>query len=57
VGYKVHVTAGCDDDQPHLIRDVHTTPAIEQNHHALDTMLDQLARSDLLPAEQLVDAG
>jgi transposase len=57
VGYKVHVTEGCDDDRPHLITDVHTAPAIEQDHHALDTIQDHLATADLLPAEQLVDAG
>ena len=44
VGYKVHVTEGCDDDRPHLITDVHTAPAIEQDHHALDTIQDHLAR-------------
>jgi transposase len=57
VGYKVHVTEGCDDDRPHLITDVHTAPAIEQDHHALDTIQDHLATADLLPAEQVVDAG
>ncbi len=57
VGYKVHLTEGCDDDRPHLITDVHTAPAIEQDHLALDTIQDHLARSDLLPTEQLVDAG
>jgi len=57
VGYKVHVTEGCDEDQPHLITDVHTVPAMEQDHHALDTIQDHLASADLLPAEQLVDAG
>lgn len=57
VGYKVHLTEGCDDDRPHLITDVHTAPAIEQDHLAFDTIQDHLARSDLLPTEQLVDAG
>jgi transposase len=57
VGYKVHGTEGGDDDRPHLITDVHTAPAIEQDHHALDTIQDHLATADLLPAEQLVDAG
>jgi transposase len=57
VGYKVHVTAGCDDEWPHLITDVHTAPAIEQAHHALATIQGHLARADVLPAEQLVDAG
>jgi Transposase DDE domain len=57
VGYKVHVTEGCDDDWPHLLTDVHTAPAIEQDHHALVTIQGHLAQADLLPAEQLVDAG
>jgi transposase len=57
VGYKVHVTEGCDDEWPHLITDVHTAPAIEQDHHALDTIQDHLAQADVLPAEQFVDAG
>jgi transposase len=57
VGYKVHVTEGCDDEWPHLITDVHTAPAIEQDHQALDTIQDHLAQSALLPAVQLVDAG
>jgi Transposase DDE domain len=30
---------------------------MEQDHHALDTIQDQLARSALLPTHQLVDAG
>jgi hypothetical protein len=57
VGSKVHVTEGCDDEWPHLITDVHTAPAIEQDHHALDTIQGHLAWADLLPAEQFVDAG
>jgi transposase len=57
VGYKVHLTEGCDDNRPHLITDVHTAPAIEQDHHALDAIQAHLATSSLLPAEQLVDAG
>ncbi|MGZ6308415.1 MAG: IS1182 family transposase [Ktedonobacterales bacterium] len=57
IGYKVHLTEGCDDGRPHLITDVHTTPAIEQDHHALDTIQEHLATSALLPTEHLVDAG
>jgi transposase len=57
VGYKVHMTESCDDDRPHLITDVHTTPAIEQDHHALDTIQGHLAQSALLPMYHLVDAG
>lgn len=53
----MHLTEGCDDDRPHLITDVHTTPAIEQDHQALDTIQDHLVVSGLLPTEHLVDAG
>lgn len=35
VGYKVHLTECCDEDLPHLITQVETVPAIEQDHHAL----------------------
>lgn len=57
IGYKVHLTEGCDDDRPHLITDVHTTPAIEQDHQDLDTIQDHLVVSGLLPTEHLGDAG
>jgi transposase len=36
---------------------VETVPAIEQDHVALDTIQAELAAKDLLPAQQLVDAG
>ncbi len=49
VGYKVHVTEGCDDDWPYLITDVHTAPAIEQDHHALDTIQGHLAQAICSP--------
>ena len=57
IGYKVHLTEGCEDDLPHLITQVTTAPAIEQDHHALDAIQADLAAHDLLPAQHLVDAG
>jgi len=56
-GYKVHLTESCDLDSPHFITQVETVPAIEQDHHALTTIQADLAAKDLLPAQQLVDAG
>jgi transposase len=57
VGYKVHVTETCEDDQPHLITQVLTTPATTPDcvmgpaiHHAL-------AQRDLLPSMHLLDGG
>jgi len=57
IGYKVHLTEYCDDDSPHLITQVETVPAIEQDHHALVPIQADLAAKGLLPEQQLVDAG
>lgn len=57
IGYKVHLTETCDDNLPHLITQVETRPAHEQDHHALTHIQAQLAARDLLPTQQLVDAG
>ncbi len=57
IGYKVHLTETCDPDCPHFITQVETVPAIEQDHHTLTTIQANLAAKDLLPAQQLVDAG
>ncbi|GHO96606.1 hypothetical protein KSF_066540 [Reticulibacter mediterranei] len=57
IGYKVHLSECCNDDLPHLITQVETVPAIEQDHHALVPIQADLAVKELLPAQQLVDAG
>ena len=57
IGYKVHLSECCDDDLPHLITQVETVPAIEQDHHALVPIQADLAAKGLLPVQQLVDAG
>jgi transposase len=56
-GYRVHLTETCDDDAPHLITDVHTTPAPVSDFDMLPTIQAALATRDVLPAEQIVDAG
>jgi transposase len=56
-GYKVHLTESCDQDLPHLITQVTTTPATTPDHVALPEIQQELAAHDLLPQEQLVDAG
>jgi transposase len=57
VGYKVHVTETCDEDLPHLITQVETRPAYEQDHAATLDIQRQLTDADLCPDEHLVDAG
>jgi len=57
LGYKVHVTETCDDDAPHLITHVLTTPATTPDFDAPAQIHADLARQELLPCEHLLDAG
>ena len=56
-GYKVHVTETCDEDRPHLITDVQTTPAPLPDVTMTQPIEQALFERDLLPAEHFVDAG
>ena len=57
VGYKVHLTESCEEDQPHLITHVETTAAPVADGDVLETIHDALAADDLLPAVHLTDTG
>jgi transposase len=57
VGYKVHLTETCDDDQPHVITHVETAPATEGDPVAVAQVHHALAQRALLPKEHLVDAA
>ncbi len=57
IGYKVHLTETCDDERPHLITHVETTPAPVVDRDALRPVHGSLAAKDLLPGKHLVDAG
>ena len=57
LGYKVHLTETCDEQQPHLIVNVETTPATTPDDNMLKQVHDSLKVRDLLPAEHLVDKG
>jgi transposase len=57
VGYKVHLTEGCDSDTPHLITNVETTPAASPDDRALLVVHASLAAAGRLPTEHLVDKG
>jgi transposase len=57
VGYKVHLTETCDEDTPHVIINVETTPATTPDDHMVEAVHASLAQRDLLPAEHLVDKG
>lgn len=57
IGYKVHLTEVCDDDQPHLITHVETTPAPVVDRDVVGRIHAALRADGLLPREHLVDAG
>lgn len=58
VGYKVHLTESCDDeDLPNLITSVRTTVATATDVKQLRGIQEGLSRSGLLPAERLADTA
>jgi transposase len=57
VGYKGHLTEGCEEDQPHFITQVETTPATLPDNQVTETIHQHLAAKGLLPSEHLLDAG
>jgi transposase len=56
-GYKAHITETGEQDQPHLITHVETTPATTQDEQVTDTIHQALEAKELLPEEHLVDRG
>lgn len=56
-GYKVHLTESCDQDLPHIITHVETTPATTQDQAVVPEIHQALAEIDLLPEQHLVDRG
>jgi transposase len=56
-GYKAHLTETCDDDLPHLVVHVETTPATTQDIEMTDVIHQALERKELLPSEHFMDTG
>ncbi len=56
-GYKVHMTETVDEERPHLITDVRTTPAPEPDSLQVQPIQEALAERGLLPAQHLDDMG
>ncbi len=57
VGYKVCLTESCDEDSPHLIIHVETTPAPFQDVSTTELIHQHLEEKQLLPDVHLVDTG
>jgi transposase len=56
-GYKVHLTETCDNDTPHLITHVETTPATTYDGAVTETIHTALEAKGLLPEEHMIDSG
>ena len=56
-GYKVHLTETCDENLPHVITTVETTPATTQDQQVVTSIHQSLAHQHLLPSQHLVDQG
>ena len=56
-GYKVHLTESCDNNRPHLITHVVTTPACVPDVAVTQEIHAALVAKGLPPATHLVDAG
>ncbi len=57
VGYKAHLTEICQEQCPHWITHVETTPATVQDGQVLEHIHADLAKQDLLPSQHFVDMG
>ncbi|MCJ1883196.1 IS5/IS1182 family transposase, partial [Pseudomonas nitroreducens] len=53
-GYKVHLTETCDEERPHLITNVETTPHSTPDGGVTDTIPARLAARALQPRGQLL---
>ena len=56
-GYKVHLSETCDEDAPHLITYVETTPSTNKDHEIMENLHGSLDQQSLSPSQHLVDAG
>jgi transposase len=56
-GDKVHLTETCDEEVPHVLTQVSTTSAPATDVAQRIPIQEALSARDLLPAQQLVDAG
>jgi transposase len=57
VGDKVHLTQGCDADQPHFLFEVTTTSATLPDGDVMEDLHERLAEKQVLPSQHLVDKG
>jgi transposase len=56
-GYKVHLTETCEENLPHLITHVATTPAPRSDEAMTETIHAELEQANLTPRQHLLDSG
>lgn len=56
-GYKVHLTETCDNQTPHLITHVETTPVDILDNQAVEAIHNGLEQKELLPNRHVIDSG
>ncbi len=56
-GYKAHLTETCDEETPHIVTDVITTPATTPDCLVTAATQERLAMRGLVPREHLVDTA
>jgi transposase len=57
VGYKVHLTETCEDDAPHLIVHIATTPAPVADGEVTPAIHEALHAASLLPSKHIADTA
>ncbi len=57
IGYKVHLTETCDEDEPHLIVHTETTAATTPDWGMAEPIHCALAQENCLPSRHVVDGG
>lgn len=56
-GYKVYITETCEEDAPHLVTHVATTPAVTTDEAMTEMIHTDLQQTELTPRQHLLDSG
>ncbi len=56
-GYKVYITETCEEDAPHLVTHVATTPAATTDEAMTEMIHTDLQQTELTPRQHLLDSG
>lgn len=57
VGYKVHLSETCDQERPHIITQVTTTPSFTSDRGMVIPIHHKLAEKNCLPGDHFLDGG